>query len=108
MLHVSRRKNFYWVEFNLLLETVDLNDKICHLFVVNTEFDYKNADTRHLMYNEIYPPVIEKQKKLDANERSIFQLCESNSETSEHDPKLYRTTKKYRQHYHLKNLSHFT
>ena len=63
-----------WVEFNLLLDTVDLNDKISHLFVIDFEFDYEYADARHLMYNEIYPSVIEKQKKLNAKERSIFQL----------------------------------
>ena len=34
------------------------------------------------MYNEIYPPVIDK-KKLEANKRSLFQLCELYSETSE-------------------------
>ena len=28
-----------WLEFNLLLETVDLDVKIGHLFVVNIEFD---------------------------------------------------------------------
>ena len=83
-----------WIKFNLLLETVSLHYKIGHLFVVDIEFDYENADAQHLMYNEIYAPVIEKQKKLDANERLIFQLCELFSETTELNPKSYRTTKK--------------
>lgn len=46
------------------------------------------------MYNEIYPLVIDKQKKLDSNERSIFQLCELYPETTEREPMSYRTTKK--------------
>ena len=32
-----------WLEFNLLLETVDLDDKTGHLFVVNIEFDENEA-----------------------------------------------------------------
>ena len=32
-----------WLKFNLLLETVDLDDKIGHLFVVDIEFDEKRA-----------------------------------------------------------------
>ena len=32
-----------WLTFNLLLEKVSLDDPIGHLFVVNIEFDQKNA-----------------------------------------------------------------
>ena len=32
-----------WLKFNLLLETVDLDDKIGHLFVVDIKFDEKRA-----------------------------------------------------------------
>ena len=32
-----------WREFNLLLETADLDDSIGHLFLVDIFFDYKNA-----------------------------------------------------------------
>ena len=35
-----------WLEFNLFLETVDLDDKIEHLFVVGIEFDEKRATER--------------------------------------------------------------
>ena len=38
--------------------------------------------------------MINKQKKLDSNERSIFQLCELYPETTEREPMSYRTTKK--------------
>ena len=49
-----------WLEFNLLLETVSLDDKIGHLFVVDIEFDKRNATKKHLMYNEIFTTIIEK------------------------------------------------
>ena len=32
-----------WLKFNLLLETVDINNLIGHLFVVDIEFDEENA-----------------------------------------------------------------
>ena len=31
---------------------------------------------REFAYNEIYPPIIEKQKIIDPCERSVFQLLE--------------------------------
>ena len=45
------------------------------------------------MYNEIFPPIIEKQKILDANERSLFQLLELFDKTND-KPKSYRCTAK--------------
>ena len=41
-----KQKQPDWLEFNLLLETVSLDDKIGHLFVVDIEFDYENADAK--------------------------------------------------------------
>ena len=34
-----------WLQFNLLLECVNLDDKIGHLFVVDIEFDEKTSIT---------------------------------------------------------------
>ena len=50
-----------WLKFNLL-ETVILDSKIGHLFVINIEFDKKRTTTREYMYNKILPPIIKKQK----------------------------------------------
>ena len=62
---------------NILLESIDLEqDKNGHLYVVDIEFDYKNATKQQLIYNEIYPPIIEKQKVIDPCERSTYQLLE--------------------------------
>ena len=49
-----------WLEFNLLLEKVSLEDPIGHLFIVDIEFDEQNATEKQYMYNEIFPPIIEK------------------------------------------------
>ena len=90
----TKEKTPDWVECNVLLEKVTLDDKTRHLFIVDIEFDYENVDAKQIMYNEIYPPVIDKQTKLDANERLIFQLYDLYSETTEKAPKSYKTTKK--------------
>ena len=84
-----------WLEFNLLLEKVSLEDSIGHLFIVDIEFDEKNASEKQYMYNEIFPPIIEKQKILDANERSLFQLLELFDKTND-KRKSYRCTAKSR------------
>ena len=82
-----------WLEFNLLVEKVSLEDPIGHLFVVDIEFDEQNASEKQYMYNEIFPPIIEKQKILEANERSLFQLLELFNQNND-KPKSYRCTAK--------------
>ena len=51
-----------WLRFNLLLETVDLDNKIGHLFVIDIEFHKKRATEREYSYNEILPQKIENRK----------------------------------------------
>ena len=79
-----------WKEFNLLMETVTLDDPRGHMVVVDIEFDHLNATPRQIMYNEIFPPVVEKRKILEPNERSVFQLLELYSETEKGNPKSYK------------------
>ena len=62
--------------FNFFLEKVDFEDTAGHLYIADIEFDIKNATKRELAYNEIYPPMIEKQIIIDPCERSVFQLLE--------------------------------
>ena len=45
-------------------------------------------------YNEICPPITEKQKTLDPNERSVYQLIELYSEIDKGIPRSYRPTPK--------------
>ena len=65
-----------WCKFHFLIETVDLDDPIRDLFIVNIEFDNTNATEQEYMYNEIMPTIIEKQKILEANERSVYQFLD--------------------------------
>ena len=83
-----------WLTFSLLLEKVSLDDPIRHLFVADIEFHQKNATKKQFLYNEILPPIIEKQKVLHANEWSVNQLLELFDETTENKPKSYRCTAK--------------
>ena len=50
-----------WETFNFLLDKVSFEDTIGHLYIVDIEFDTKNTTEREFAYNEIYPPIIEKQ-----------------------------------------------
>ena len=83
-----------WVTFNLLMEKVSFEDEIGHLFVVDIEFDFENASPRQLTYNEIFPPIIEKKKIMEANERSLFQLLELFSKNEQEKPRSYVCTAK--------------
>ena len=62
--------------FNFLLETVSFEDNIGHLYIVDIEFDYKNATEKEFAYNEIYAPIIEKQKLIDPCKRSVLEMLE--------------------------------
>ena len=46
------------------------------------------------MYNEIFPPSTEKQSRVEANERSVYQLVELYSEDSRGNPKSYKVSAK--------------
>ena len=76
-----------------MLETVSFDDTIGHLYIVDIEFDVKNATKKEFAYNEIYPPIIEKQKTIDPGERSVFQLFEQ-FVSDEKGPKSDRTSAK--------------
>ena len=51
--------------FNLLLEKVDLDDQIGHLYIVDIKLDYDRLTERQKAYNEISPAIIEKQKSIE-------------------------------------------
>ena len=57
------------LKFNMLLESVSLDDPKGHLFVVDIEFDEKNATEREFLYNDIFPPLIEMQIETLTNDR---------------------------------------
>ena len=71
-----------------------MDDKIGHVFVVHIKFDKKRATEREYLYNEILPPIIEKQKILEPNERSLYQLSEVFGKMSHNKRKSYPCTAK--------------
>ena len=81
-------------KLNDLIRTLNIDSPIGHLYVVDIEFDHKNATENQITYNEIYPPIIEKQKIIDPCERSIYQLLEQYSTIDKDKPKSYKATKK--------------
>ena len=84
---------------NFLLEAIDIEkDKKGHLYVVDIEFDFKNATKQQIKYNEIYPPIIEKQKVIDPCERSTYQLLEQ-LVMGEKGPNSYKKVQKLMQIY---------
>ena len=91
---IKEHKPPSWLKFNLLHETVDLDDEIGHPFVVDIKFHKKRATEREYMRSEILTLIIEKQKILEANERSVYQLLELFDKTTNDKPKSYRCTKK--------------
>ena len=62
--------------------------------MIDVELDHTKATEKQLVYNEIYPPIIEKQKIIDPYERSVYQLLEQYSSTEKGNPRSYRATKK--------------
>ena len=89
-----KEKQADYVEFNLLFEKVNLDDPIGHIFIVDIEFDYKNATKTQIMYNEIMPPLIEKYTKIPAEKKSVYQLLELYSEDKNEKPNKYKVSVK--------------
>ena len=102
-----------WKTFNHVLETVDLDDKIGHLYIVDIYFDYENATQKQRACNEISPPITEKQKIIDIHERFTYQLLEQYKENGDGTPKSYRATKKahaalFKKRYQPLHLEHLS
>ena len=80
--------------FNFLLKSVSFEDTIGYLYIVDIELDFTNATEREFADNEIYLPIIEKQRIIDPCERSAFQLLEQFVRGEKNAPKTYRSTAK--------------
>ena len=57
--------------FNRILDAIEHTNTIGHLFTVDIKFNYINKKT--LLFNEIYRPIFEKNKKVDPYQRSSLQ-----------------------------------
>ena len=84
-----KEKDPSWTEYNILFEKVSLDDKKGHIFIVDIEFDREHAIDRQILYNEIIPPFIEKDTKIEASKRSVYQLLELYSEDKNGNPNKY-------------------
>ena len=72
-------------------------DNIGHLFTVDIKFTKINEKT--LLFNEIYPPILKKNKKTDPYERSTLQVMSVMSRDDDKNKiKLFHTTLKLTQH----------
>ena len=91
---IKKEQMLTWRKFNLLLETVDLDDPIGHLFIVDIHFDHRRASLKQILYNEMFPPVIENHKIIDPSEKLVYQLFEQYSETDKGIPRSYRPAQK--------------
>ena len=60
------------VEFDKMVDKISHEDNIGHLFIVGIKYHHKNLKT--LLFNEIYPPIFEKNTKMESFERSTIQL----------------------------------
>ena len=59
-------------EFNSIITTISYEDKIGHIF--NIEIKFHDINKKTFLFNELYPPIFEKNKKIDPFERSTLQL----------------------------------
>ena len=59
-------------EFNRIFDSISHDDKIGHLFTVDIKFH--DIAEKTSLFNEIYPPIFEKNKKVDPFEKSTLQL----------------------------------
>ena len=59
-------------ELKEILANITLTDKLGHLFVVDIVFDKINEKT--MLFNELYPPIFEKNKKIEPFERFCTQI----------------------------------
>ena len=89
-----KEKDPSWTEYNILFVKVSLGDKKGHIFIVDIEFDHEHATDRQIMYNEILPPFIEKNAKIEANKKSVYQLLELYSEDKNGKPNKYKVSAK--------------
>ena len=58
------------LEFNKILDKISYDYKIGYIFIVDIKFHNKNSKT--LLFNEIYPSIFEKNKKMEPFERSTI------------------------------------
>ena len=80
---IKKMKTSFFLEFKRILGSVSHEDNIGHLFVVDIKFH--NRILKTMLFNEIYAPIFEKNKTVQAHERSAIQLMSVLSRNDEKD-----------------------
>ena len=80
---IKKKETPSLLEFNRTLDSVSHEDNIGHLFVVDIRFHNRNPKT--MLFNKIYAPFFEKNKTVQAHERSTIQLMSVLSRNDEKD-----------------------
>ena len=60
------------MEFSRILDTLSHDNNIGHLFIVDIKFHDVNPKT--LLFNELYPPIFEKDKKWNSLNDLLFKF----------------------------------
>ena len=82
-----------WSDFHILLETVDLDDSIGHLLLLIYFLMKKTVPKSNCSTMKLFHQSLKKQKTLDVNERSAYQLLELFDKNKD-KPKSYRCSSK--------------
>ena len=59
-------------EFNKIFNEISHENPTSHLLIVDIKFN--NVNPKTLLFNELYPPIFEKNKKTEPYERSTLQI----------------------------------
>ena len=94
-------------KFNLLLDSVSLDDKIGHLFVVDIEFDKKMQYQGKFYLMKYYHLSLKKKKFWMLMKDLYINFYISTKRPKKRPPKHIVAQKNYTQRYFLKNLCHF-
>ena len=73
-----QKKQLCVKEVEELLKTINLEDKTGHIFTVNIEF--ADINPKALLFNEIYPPISEKNKKITSPPPPPLKIMFSNNQ----------------------------
>ena len=61
LLPIKRQKKVPTLrEFDFIIQGISDEDSIGHLFIVDIDFDKKNATDKTMLFNEMYTPIFEK------------------------------------------------
>ena len=62
--YIKDNKDISWETFNFLVETVSVDDKIGHLYIVDIEFDVKDATKNNLRIMKFICQLLKNKKQL--------------------------------------------